>query len=77
VSAGLGDLCGAGQPVAADGEVAQGGHVGGPVAGADLGQVLAEGDVADPVQCLDLPVPADDVGDQFSGAWRQVRSVTA
>jgi hypothetical protein len=28
------------------------------VAGADLGQVLAEGHVADPVQCLDPPVPA-------------------
>ena len=28
------------------------------------GQVLAEGHVADPVQCLDPPVPAEGVGDQ-------------
>jgi hypothetical protein len=32
-------------------------------AGADLGQVLAEGHVPDPVQAvLDLPVPADPPG---------------
>lgn len=37
-------------------------------AGADLGQVLGEGDIADPVQAvLDLPVPADP-GGELGGA---------
>ena len=48
----------------ADGEVAQAGHDMGSVAGAYLGEVFSEGDVADPVQLvLDLPVPADPAGE--------------
>lgn len=40
----------------------------GPVAGADLGQVLGEHNVADPVQAvLDMPVPADDLGEAVGG----------
>ena len=65
-TAGRGDVVVAGEPVAADGEVAQGGHDCGAPAGADLGQVFSEGDVADPVQRLDLPVPAYRLGDQIS-----------
>ena len=49
-TAGAGDVAGASQAVTADREVSQGGHDRGPVAGADLGKVLAEGDIADPVQ---------------------------
>jgi hypothetical protein len=63
-AAGVGDVVVTGQSVAADGEVAQGGHGRGPVVGTDLGQVLAEGDIADPVQRLDPPVPTQGVGDQ-------------
>jgi hypothetical protein len=64
VSAGGGDVGGAGESVDADGQVAQGGHGGGAGAGADLGVVLGEGDVADPVQAvLDAPVAAEGGGD--------------
>ena len=60
VAAGGGDVGCAVEPVQADGEVAQGGHHGGTGAGADLGVVLGDDDVADPVQpILDVPVPAD------------------
>ena len=64
VAAGGGDVGGAVESVGADGEVAQGRHDGGAVAGADLGVVFGEDDVADPVQpVFDGPVPADGVGD--------------
>lgn len=49
----------------ADGEVAQSGHDRGPMAGADLGGVLAVGDITDVVQRFDLPVPADPGGEFF------------
>jgi hypothetical protein len=46
----------------ADDQVAQAGHDVGACAGADLGGVLTEGDVAKAVQRLDRPVPAQQVG---------------
>jgi len=59
-----GDVGGAVTAVDADGEVAEGRHDRWSVAGADLGRVLAQGHVADPMQLvLDVPVCADDVGD--------------
>ncbi|MGH3586800.1 MAG: hypothetical protein ACRDQ0_10800, partial [Pseudonocardia sp.] len=62
-----GDVRGAGEAVQADRDVPQGGHDLRPGAGLDLGGVLGEGDVADPVQAvLDLPVPPDP-GGQFGG----------
>ena len=45
-----------------DGKVAQAGHGAGGGAGAELGGVLGVGGVADVVQRLDAPVPADPVG---------------
>src|SRR6266487_5814827 len=59
----LGDVAVAAGAQDADGEVAQAGHGPGCVAGADLGGVLGEGDIADVVQRLDAPVPADPVGE--------------
>ena len=50
VAQGGGDAGFPGQAEGCDGEVAQAGHDAGGVAGADLGAVLAVGDVADPVQ---------------------------
>ena len=48
----------------ADGEVAEGGHDLWAVTGPDLGMVLGEGHVADPVQpVLYGPVPTDRVGE--------------
>jgi hypothetical protein len=44
-------------PQDADGEVAQAGHGAGGGAGAELGGVLGEGDIADVVQPLDAPCP--------------------
>src|SRR5881394_1905411 len=64
---GLGDIGPAAEFQDCDGEVAQGGHDGGAVAGADLGAVFAVGDVADVMQGLDPPVVADPAG-QFVGA---------
>ena len=46
----------------ADDQVAQAGHDLGPPSGADLGGVLGEGDIAEVVQRLDGPVPAQQVG---------------
>lgn len=64
MSTGGGDVGGAGLAVAADGEVAQGGHNGWAVAGADLAVVFGEGHIADPVQfVLDRPMIADDLGE--------------
>jgi hypothetical protein len=58
VAAGGGDVGCSGEPVEAEGEVAQGGHDGGAGPGADLGVVLGEDDVADPVQAvLDAQCP--------------------
>src|SRR5664280_1681572 len=59
VSEGCGDVNGLGQAQDGDREVAQAGHDAGAVAGADLGQVLAERHVADPMESvLDGPVTA-------------------
>jgi hypothetical protein len=64
VAAGGGDVGCAGESVQADGEIAQSAHYGGTGAGADLGMILGEDDVADPVQAvLDAPVPADRLGE--------------
>ena len=57
-----GDLVGSGQLQDSDGEVSQGGHDPQSVAGADLGGVLAVGDVADVVQGFDALVAADPLG---------------
>ena len=46
-AAGVADVGVAGKSVAADGEVAQAGHHRWSAAGAVLGEVLAEGDIAD------------------------------
>jgi hypothetical protein len=46
-----------------DDQVAQAGHGVGSGAGADLGAVLGEAGVADVVQRLDRPVPAQQVGE--------------
>ena len=69
MAAGSGDVAVPGQAMQGDGEVPEGGHDSGAVAGADLGCVLGVGDVADVVQGLDLPVPADPA--------RQLGAVTA
>lgn len=59
-----GDVGRACEPVGADREGARAGHDLGCVTGADLGEVLAVDDVADPVRAvLDLPVPADPTGE--------------
>jgi len=59
-----GDVGGAVAAVHADREVAQGRHDGGAMAGAYLGQVLAQRYVTEPVQpVLHEPVSADGVGD--------------
>jgi hypothetical protein len=47
----------------ADDQVAQGRHDVGAGTGADLGGVLGEGNVAEVVQRLDRPVPAQQVGE--------------
>ena len=47
----------------ADGEVTQAGHNVGAGPDADLGAVLGEGDVADVMQRLDRPVPAQVVSE--------------
>jgi hypothetical protein len=60
-----------------DGEVAQARHDVGAGTGADLGGILGEGRVADVVQRLDGPVPAQQVGEQAGLAWAWVRLVTA
>src|SRR5674536_390474 len=52
VSEGCGDVGGLGQAQDGDREVAQAGHDAGAVAGADLGQVLAERHVADPMESV-------------------------
>jgi hypothetical protein len=57
-----GDVAVAVGPEDADGEVAQAGHGPGGGGGAGLGGVFGEGGVADVVQGLDAPVPADPVG---------------
>lgn len=63
MTAGGSDVGCAGESVQAGGEIAQSGHLGGTGPGADLGVVLGEDDVSDPVQpVLDGPVPADRFG---------------
>jgi hypothetical protein len=62
VAAGGGDAGVAGEPEDGDGEVAQGGHHLGSVAGADLGGVFVVGDITDVVKHFDLPVAADPAG---------------
>jgi hypothetical protein len=63
VAVGGGDVRPAAELQDADGEVAQSGHDCGSVADADLGGLLAVGDITDVVQRLDLPVAADPGGD--------------
>jgi hypothetical protein len=67
VAGGSGDVGVPGHLHDSDGQVAQGGHDLGAVAGTDLGGVLAVGDVADVVQGFDAPVAADPPG-QVGGA---------
>jgi hypothetical protein len=58
-------------------EVAQGRHDVRAAAAADLGGVLGIGDIADVVQRLDGPVPAQQIGEAGGPAWTWVRLVTA
>ena len=60
-----------------DAQVAEGSHDLGAVAGADLGGVLAVGDVADVVEGFDAPVAADPSGELGGSAWLAARLVTA
>jgi hypothetical protein len=60
-----------------DGQVAQRRHDVRSAAGADLGDVLGIGDIADVVQRLDGPVPAQQIGEAGGAAWTWVRLVTA
>jgi hypothetical protein len=61
----------------ADGQVAQAGHDLRGSAGADLGGVLGEGRVADVVQRLDGPMPAQQVGQPGGPGLPLVRLVMA
>jgi hypothetical protein len=61
----------------ADGQVAQGRHDLRGGSGAHLGGVLGKGGVADVVQRLDRPVPAEVVGQPGGLAWAWTRLVTA
>src|SRR6186997_3690145 len=59
VAAGVGDVGASGQAQGADRQVAEGRECSGCGAGAQLGCVLTEGDVADPMQTIfDDPVPS-------------------
>ncbi len=61
-AAGGGDVAGAGPPVEADRQVAQGRHDGRSVTGPDLGEVLGEGHAPHPVQpVLDAPMRSQRV----------------
>jgi hypothetical protein len=65
--AAMGDIGGGGDTVQAVHEIAHGGHHCRTGAGAELGVVLGEHDIADPVQAiLDVPVPADHLGELVS-----------
>ena len=58
--------CGAmGEADEGDGEVAEGGHDLGGVAGAELVVVLGEDDITDPVEGLDVPVALEPGQDLF------------
>src|SRR2546430_417111 len=60
----LGDVAAAGDSQAPDGEVAQAGESVRAVAGSDLGAILVEGNIPDPVQrVLNLPVTASEASD--------------
>jgi hypothetical protein len=74
VPAGGGDAGVPGRFQDADGQVAQGGHGLGSAAGADLGGVFAVADVAEVVQCLDLPVAADPGGELGGGGLAGVQA---
>jgi hypothetical protein len=61
VAQGGGDADATGEPQDGDNQVAQAGHDAGAAGGADLGPVLIEIHVPDPVQTVfDAPVAADD-----------------
>lgn len=75
VAGGGGDVVVTGHFHDRDGQVAQGGHDLGAVCGADLGGVLAVGDVADVVQGFDVPVAADPRLRPAGLAWVTVRLV--
>ena len=62
-----GDVAPAGLAHQADGEVAQGSHGSGCVAGADLGGVLGVGHVSDVVQGFHGPVALDEFGEPGGG----------
>ena len=75
VAQGGGDAGSSGQPQDGDGQVAQAGHDLRAGRSADLGVVLVEVNVADPVQAvLDTPLAADDGGEL---AWVTLSEVTA
>jgi hypothetical protein len=60
-----------------DDQVAQAGHGVGSGAGADLGGILGEAGVAEVVQRLDRPVPAQQVGEPGWTACSNGRLVMA
>lgn|GEM_PF-2696632 len=67
---GFGDVGCAVEAVKADGEVAQGGHQVGSVAGADLRLVFLIGDVSDPVEPVLYSAVAANVGEKlFRGCF--------
>lgn len=77
VSAGCCDVAGAAEFEDSDGQVAEGGHDLGAVAGSDLGGVFAVGGVADVVQRFDVPVAAYSGGEVGGAAWPAARLVMA
>lgn len=62
-AASFGDVVVSGAFEQADDEVADDCHDSGGGAGTDCGGVFFEGDVADVVEHLDVPVAADDLGE--------------
>ena len=78
VAQGGGDAGSSGQPQDGDGQVAQAGHDLRAGRGADLGVVLVEVNVADPVQpVLDPPVARMIAASWAGVAWVTLSEVTA
>jgi hypothetical protein len=64
MSGGLGDVGGASDSEHADHQISEGGHGAGSGTDADLGTILVESDIANPVQAyLDAPVATDPGGE--------------